>query len=61
VNACRFVLDVLDSEVATLMNGVEEPGYKEVQWDAGGVASGVYLYRLQAGGFVETRKLVLLR
>jgi hypothetical protein len=55
------VFDVLGREVATLVDGVEEPGYKSVMWDASGVASGVYFYRLQAGDFVQTRKLLLLR
>jgi len=63
------VYDALGREVATLMNGMEEPGQKSVQWDASGVASGVYLYRLQArlidggqaGDFVQTKKLILLR
>jgi hypothetical protein len=55
------VFDVLGKEVATLVDGVEEPGYKSVKWDASGVASGMYFYRLQAGEFVQTRKLLLLR
>lgn len=55
------VFDVLGREVATLVNEVKEPGIYTVQWDAKGIASGVYLYRLQAGNFVETKKLVLLR
>jgi hypothetical protein len=55
------VFDILGREVATLVNGVEEPGYKTVRWDAGNVASGVYFYRLQSGSFVGTKKLLLLR
>jgi hypothetical protein len=55
------VFDMLGREVATQVNGVEEPGYKPVKFDANGLASGVYFYRLQAGLFVETKKLVLLR
>jgi hypothetical protein len=55
------VFDVLGREVAMLVDGVEEPGYKSVQWDATGVASGVYLYRLQAGTFVQTKKCLVLR
>jgi hypothetical protein len=55
------VFDVSGREIATLANGVEEPGYKSVPWDANGVVSGVYFYRLQAGDFVQTRKLLLLR
>jgi hypothetical protein len=55
------VYDVLGQEVATLVNEVKQPGTYTVQWDASGVASGVYFYRLQAGGFVQTKKLLLLR
>jgi hypothetical protein len=55
------VYDVLGREVATLVKEVKQPGTYTAQWDASGVASGVYLYRLQAGSFVETKKLLLLR
>jgi hypothetical protein len=55
------VYDLLGREVTTLVNEVKQPGTYEVTWDAGGFSSGVYLYRLQAGGYVETKKLVLLR
>lgn len=55
------VYDVLGREVATLVNEVKGPGSYEVTWDATGVASGVYFYRLEAGNFVQTKKLVLLR
>jgi hypothetical protein len=59
------VYDVLGREVATLVNKIEEPGYKSVKFDAstasGGLLSGVYYYRLQAGRYVETKKLLLLR
>ena len=36
-------------------------GFYTVPWDASNLASGVYLYRLQAGDYVETRKMVLMR
>jgi hypothetical protein len=55
------VYDVLGREVATLVNEVRESGMHIVQWNAGGVASGVYFYRIQAGSFVETKKLLVLR
>jgi hypothetical protein len=62
------VYDVLGREVATLVNEVKQPGVYSVHWNARlpggqatGIASGVYFYRLQAGSFTETRKLVVLR
>jgi hypothetical protein len=54
------VYDLLGREVATLVDGLEEPGYKSVEWNAAGVASGIYLCRLDAGDFVQSRKLLLL-
>jgi len=55
------VYDVLGSEVATLVNEVKEPGTYTVQFDGSNLASGVYLYRMTAGSFVQTRKLHLIR
>lgn len=55
------LFDILGREVAKLVNEVQVAGFKSVKWDASGVASGVYLYRLQAGEFVETKKLLVLR
>jgi hypothetical protein len=52
---------VLGREVSSLVDGVEEPGYKSVQWDATGAASGVYFYRLQAGQFSAVQKVLLVR
>ncbi|GBD87632.1 hypothetical protein BMS3Abin03_01566 [bacterium BMS3Abin03] len=53
--------DVLGGEVATLVNEVKPVGSYEVRFDAANLPSGVYLYRLQAGSFVQTRKMILLR
>jgi ligand-binding sensor domain-containing protein len=55
------VYDVLGREVATLENEVKQPGMYAVQWDASNVVSGVYFYRIHAGDFVATRKLLLLK
>jgi beta-1,2-mannobiose phosphorylase / 1,2-beta-oligomannan phosphorylase len=55
------VYDLLGREVAVLVNEKKAPGRYEVIFDAGGLSSGVYFYRLEAGTFVETKKLVVLR
>ena len=55
------IYDLLGSEVATLVNGIQDAGKHEVTWNATGVPSGVYFYRLSTNGFVQTRKLLLLR
>jgi hypothetical protein len=55
------VFDLLGREVATLVDGMQDPGEKTVTFDGSALASGVYFYRLKAGEFVQTRKLVLVR
>jgi len=55
------VYDLLGREVATLVNEVKEPGTYTVEFNGSNLASGLYLYRLTAGRFVETRKMILVR
>ena len=55
------VYDVLGSEVATLVNEEKPIGSYEVELNASLLPSGTYFYKLQAGSFVETKKMVLLR
>ena len=55
------VYDMLGREVAVLVNERQEAGVHEVKFDGSGLASGIYFYRIQAGNFVETKKLLLLR
>lgn len=54
------VYNMLGREVSVLVNGRKEAGYHEVKFDGAGLSSGVYFYRIQAGSFVETRKLLLV-
>ncbi len=55
------VFDILGREVATLINEEKPAGSYQIEWDARNFASGVYLYRLNAGAFGETKKLILLK
>jgi photosystem II stability/assembly factor-like uncharacterized protein len=55
------VFDMLGRDVATLVNSVEQPGFKSVNFNANNLVSGVYFYRLQAGNYMQTKKLLLLR
>lgn len=55
------VHDILGREVAILVNGTLPAGEHQVTFDASGLASGIYLYRLQAGNQMLTGKLMLVR
>ncbi len=55
------VYDVLGNEVATLVDEYREAGRYEVEFNGSNLASGMYLYRLQAGSFVETKKMILIK
>ncbi|MBS4036322.1 MAG: T9SS type A sorting domain-containing protein [Ignavibacterium sp.] len=55
------VFDVLGDEVATLVDEYREAGRYEVNFDASRLASGVYIYRLSAGSFIEMKKMLLLK
>jgi hypothetical protein len=55
------VFNTLGQQVATLQNGEREAGYHEVVFDGRGLSSGVYFCRIQAGDFVATQRLLLLR
>ena len=55
------IYDVLGNEVATLVNEVQPYGNYEVMFDASLLSSGTYFYKLQAGSFVETKKMLLLK
>ena len=59
------IYNILGQEVRTLVNKQQTAGFKSVMWDGKNnfgesVSSGVYIYRIEAGEFIESRKLVLL-
>ena len=55
------VYDVLGNEVATLVNEYRNAGSYEVDFNASSLSSGIYFYRLQAGAFVQTKKMILIK
>lgn len=55
------IYNILGDEVAILVNEEKEQGVYNLTFNATGLSSGMYLYKLQAGSFVETKKMVLLR
>ncbi|MDP2366342.1 MAG: T9SS type A sorting domain-containing protein, partial [Ignavibacteria bacterium] len=56
------IFDVLGNDIKTLVNKEQAPGMYEVEFSAYNVlASGVYFYQLQAGDFVQTRKMILIK
>ena len=60
------IFDVMGRELRTLVNSVRTAGYHSIQWDATnqlgeGVSAGMYIYMIQAGDFISTKKMVLLK
>jgi len=55
------IYDVLGREVATIVDGVKEPGEYNVSWEANGFSSGVYFFKLQADSFSAVKKMLLIR
>jgi hypothetical protein len=55
------VYDILGREVAVLVNENRAPGSYEVTWDASHFSSGVYIYRMTSGEFVESRRMLFIR
>ncbi len=55
------VYDVRGTEIETLVNEEKPAGTYEINWNAANLPSGVYFYRLQAGSFVDTKKMILLK
>ncbi len=55
------IYDILGREVATLVNEIQQPGNYSVQFNAANLSSGIYFYRLKAGDFMQTRKMILMK
>ena len=55
------LFNLLGQRVGIIEKGLLAAGYHTASWDAGEMVSGVYFYRLTAGSFIETKKMVLLK
>ena len=60
------VFDLLGIEINQLVNATQKAGFKSVQWDGSDsmgrpVSAGVYMYRIETGNFIQTKKMVLLK
>jgi len=60
-NVFLIIYDALGNEVKKLENGYKYSGHYSYIFEAGQLPSGIYFYRLQAGDFVETKKMILLK
>jgi len=60
-NVTLKIFNVLGKELATLVNGQNEAGKHIVNFDASDLNSGVYFYKIEAGSFVDTKKMILLK
>ncbi len=55
------IFDLLGRKIVTLLNEEQQSGYYQITWNAGDRPSGVYFYRITAGNFVETRRMLLIK
>jgi hypothetical protein len=55
------IYNLLGEEIKTLADEYREAGKHSVQFNANSLASGIYFYRLQAGSFIETKKMILIK
>lgn len=55
------IYDILGKEISTLVNEVKEMGNYEAVFDAANLSSGIYFYRIQAGNFIKTKKMILIK
>ncbi|MEC9274658.1 MAG: T9SS type A sorting domain-containing protein, partial [Candidatus Neomarinimicrobiota bacterium] len=60
------IYDMLGRKIRTLINEQQDPGYKSLIWNATNdygkpVSAGIYLYQIQAGEYISTKKMVLLK
>ena len=55
------VYNILGEEVFKLTDGINSAGYHEIEFDANKLSSGIYIYRIRAGEFIQTKKMILMK
>ena len=60
-NVSLKIYDIIGNEIAELVNEEQEVGYYNAEFNASKFSSGVYFYQLQAGDFIQTKKMLLLK
>ncbi len=55
------VFDILGKEVKTLVNEIKQPGIYKVVFDGSDLSSGIYFYKIEAGSFIQTKRMILLK
>jgi len=55
------IYDLLGRQIKTLVNQIQDAGYRSILWDATNIPSGMYFYQIKAGEFVQTKKMILLK
>ena len=60
-NVSLEIYNIIGQKIVTLVNERQSAGHKKITWDAGSVASGIYLYKLKTEKYEETRKMFLIR
>jgi hypothetical protein len=55
------IYDLTGHLVETLVNEIKTPGFYSVTWNTYGVSSGIYMYRLESGNFIQTKKMMVLK
>ncbi len=61
INTKLILFNAIGEEIAVLVNEEQEKGFHKVDFNASALTSGVYFYRLKAGDFIESKKMILLR
>ena len=59
----EYKLTIVNSlgQIVDVFSGSADPGILDIKWDATGLASGIYFYKIEAGDFIATKKAVLLK